>query len=40
MLGSYVRPTIERIFRHRRVVIARLLGEDTSAEREVAGHSG
>ena len=24
----YVRPTVERIFRHRRIVISRLLGED------------
>lgn len=39
MHGLYVRPAVERIFRHRRAVIARLLGEDTSDEREVAGHS-
>lgn len=39
MHSLYVRPTVERIFQHRRVVIARLLGADTSAEREVAGHS-
>ncbi len=39
MHGLYVRPTIERIFRHRRVVIARLLGEETTLARDVAAHS-